>query len=58
MENASKALLMAASVLVALIIIGVLVWMFTSISNTQQTEADSEETLRFFSVLKDCCCAI
>ena len=43
MENASKALLMAASVLVALIIIGVLVWMFTSISNTQQTEADSEE---------------
>ncbi len=41
MENASKALLMAASVLVALIIIGVLVWMFNSISNTQQTEADA-----------------
>ncbi len=38
MENASKALLMAASMLIALIIIGALILMFNSLSNYQRGE--------------------
>lgn len=37
MENASKALIMAASVLIAIVIIGALVLMFNSLSSYQQT---------------------
>lgn len=36
MENASKALLMAAGVLIALLTIGLLLFMFSSMSNTQK----------------------
>ncbi len=42
MENASRALMMAASVLLAVLIIGALVFMFNNLSNLKQTEADSE----------------
>ena len=41
MENASKALIIAGSVLLAMLVIGTLVFMFSSLSNIQQTEADS-----------------
>lgn len=41
MENASKALIMAASVLIAIIIIGALVLMFNSLSNYQGTDTQS-----------------
>lgn len=43
MENASKALIMAGSVLVALIIISLLVAFFNNIKNLQQTEATGEQ---------------
>lgn len=43
MENASKALIMASSVLLALLIIGALVFMYSSLSNLKSTEATSEE---------------
>lgn len=43
MENASKALIMAGSVLISVLLITGLVFMFSSISNLQSTEADSEE---------------
>lgn len=38
MENASKALIMAASVLIALVIIGALVLMFNNLTNYQKTD--------------------
>lgn len=41
MENASKALIMAGSVLIALVIIGALVLMFNSLSNYQETDTQS-----------------
>ena len=41
MENASKALIIAGSVLLAMLIIGTLIFMFTNLSNLRQTEADS-----------------
>lgn len=41
MENASKALIMAGSVLIALMIIGALLLMFNSISSYQQTDTES-----------------
>lgn len=43
MENASKALIMASSVLLAILIIGALVFMYSSLSNLKSTEATSEE---------------
>lgn len=43
MENASKALIMAGSVLVALIIISLLVVFFNNIKNLQQTEVTGEQ---------------
>lgn len=43
MENASKALIMAGSVLLSLLIIGALVFMFDSLKGLKQTEATSEE---------------
>jgi len=43
MENASKALIMAGSVLLAMIIIGLLIFTFSSISETMQLDADSED---------------
>ena len=38
MENASQALLIAGGVLIALLIIGLLIWMFTNLSGFQQQE--------------------
>ncbi len=46
MENASKALIMAGSVLLALLIIGALVFMFSSLRNLKTTESDSEEDVQ------------
>lgn len=43
MENASKALLMAGSVLLSILIISALVLMYTSITELKQTEASSDE---------------
>jgi type II secretory pathway pseudopilin PulG len=42
MENASKALIMAASLLIALMIIGALILMFNNLSSYQETNSDSE----------------
>ncbi len=42
MENASKALIMAASVLIAIIIIGALVLMFNNLNNYQQTNTQGD----------------
>ncbi len=44
MENASKALLMAGGVLIAVLIISLFVYMFTSASSMFQTEEDIERT--------------
>lgn len=41
MENASKALIMAGSVLIALMIIGALLLMFNNLSNYQKTETQN-----------------
>lgn len=43
MENASKALIMAGSVLVSVLIIGLLVTMFNNLSNLKQTDQNNEE---------------
>lgn len=43
MENASKALIMAGSVLLAMLIIGSLVFMFQTLSNLKNTEASAED---------------
>lgn len=40
MENASKALIMAGSVLIALMIIGALVLMFSNLTSYQETNKD------------------
>lgn len=44
MENASKALLMAGGVLIALLVIGALVLMFNQVSYYQKSEVTSEKT--------------
>lgn len=44
MENASKALIMAGGILIALLVIGALVLMFNQLSYYQRTETDSEKT--------------
>lgn len=43
MENASKALIMAGSVLIAMLIIGALVFMFNQLRDVKSTEYSSEE---------------
>ncbi len=42
MENASKALIMAGSVLIALMIIGLLVFMFSNLSNYQSSDTENK----------------
>lgn len=42
MENASKALIMAGSVLLSVMVIGLLVFGYTQISNLEQTRSDTE----------------
>lgn len=44
MENASKALIMAGGVLIALMVIGILVVFFNNLSDLQRIEQSSEET--------------
>ncbi len=46
MENASKALIMAGSVLLSLLVIGALIFMFNSLSGLKTEEADSDEVLK------------
>lgn len=46
MENASRALIMAGAVLLALIIIGALVFFFNNLSNLQATKQSSEEIIQ------------
>lgn len=43
MENASKALIMAGSVLMAILVIGILVFGYNQISHVEQTKEDSEQ---------------
>ena len=43
MENASKALIMAGSVLLAILVIGSLVFMFNTLSELKNTEASAED---------------
>lgn len=43
MENASKALVMAGSIFLSLMIVGALIFMFNSLSNFKQTEEDMED---------------
>ena len=52
MENASKALIMAGSVLLALLVIGSLVLMFNSLSNLKTEEAASDEALKLMEYNK------
>ncbi len=52
MENASKALIMAGSVLLALLVIGSLVLMFNSLSNLKTEEAASDEVLKLIEYNK------
>lgn len=44
MENASKALIMAGSVLMALLVIGALVFMYNQLAEVEQTKTDVDET--------------
>ena len=44
MENASKALIMAGGVLIAVLIIGLFVYMFTSVSSNYRSEEDIKRT--------------
>ena len=44
MENASKALVMAGGILIALLIVGALMLMINQVSDYQKTETDSEKT--------------
>ncbi len=46
MENASKALIMAGAVLLAMLIIGSLVFMFNSIRDVRQEEASAEDVAK------------
>lgn len=43
MENASKALIMAGSILMAILVIGLLVFGYQQLSSLQQTETDAED---------------
>lgn len=43
MENASKALIMAGSILMALMVIGALVFMYQNLSDVKQAEIDAED---------------
>lgn len=53
MENASKALLIAGSVLVSLLIIGLLVYGYRGISDWQQTRADSEDNTKVIEYMTE-----
>ena len=44
MENASKALIMAGSILIAILVIGLLVFGYSQLSETEQIRSDAEAT--------------
>ena len=46
MENASKALIMAGSVLIAILVIGLLVFGYNQLSDLEQQKEDSEGDLK------------
>ncbi len=46
MENASKALIMAGSILIALLVIGLVIYTYNQLSDIEQTESDSEYTIK------------
>ena len=50
MENASKALIIAGSVLLAVLIIIALIYTFSQISSLKQVEASSEEEKNFGTI--------
>lgn len=52
MENASKALIMAGSVLISILIIGILVFAYNQLSDTEQTRADSESNDKMAEYLR------
>lgn len=52
MENASKALIMAGSVLIALLVIGIVSLMYTQLSEIQQTKSDVETTTKAIDYMK------
>ena len=52
MENASKALLMAGGVLIAILILAILVRSFTTVSNFQKTKLSEEEQAQLVSFNK------
>lgn len=43
MENATKALIIAGGMLLAMMIVGLLVWGYTNLSETRQAQVDAEE---------------
>lgn len=52
MENASKALIMAGSILLAVIIIGILVFAYGQLSDVEQTRTDAEDTDKIASYMR------
>ena len=52
MENASKALIMAGSILIALMVIGLLVFGYNQISNLERTKSESEENLTMVEYMR------
>ena len=52
MENASKALIMAGSILMSVLVIGVLVLLYNQMSSLEQTKIDSETTVKVAQYLK------
>lgn len=52
MENASKALIMAGSILIALLVIGVASFMYQQLSNVKQTESDVEASEKAANYMK------
>ena len=46
MENASKALIMAGSILIAIMVISLLVYEYNQISNLEQTKANVEKNTK------------
>ena len=52
MENASKALIMAGSILMSVLVIGTLVLLYNQMSSLEQTKVDSEVTVKVAEYLK------
>ena len=53
MENASKALLMAGGILIALLVIGSVLLMFNQIGNYRRANTDSEKSSQIADFNKD-----